>query len=219
MAYVRKTDTLVAAILHKVDQMSADTQVKYAESVVAFDAVAQQNIYAAGMTSAWSPQPALKGKMPREWCTTETRITCYLYSNDKEIATKIDVDGDWLLPPDDEYSGYHVAVDVRYQDMAPTLQALVDTEAKKTSTRDATKEKFEAIREQLKSFMNQHASLNTALKEMPELEMYVPAEYMRKHAEPSAPRTKAERPDNIDYLNIDVDVLTSAAVAHRIATA
>ena len=49
MAYVRKTDTLVAAILHKVDQMSADTQVKYAESVVAFDAVAQQNIYAAGM--------------------------------------------------------------------------------------------------------------------------------------------------------------------------
>ena len=67
--------------------------------------------------------------------------------------------------------------------------------------------------------MGQHASLNTALKEMPELEMYVPAAFMRKHAAPEASRAKVQRPTNIERLDINVDVLTSAAVAHRIATA
>ena len=36
------------------------------------------------------------------------------------------------------------------------------------------------VEAQLKSFMQQHASLNTAIKEMPEIEHYVPTQYIEE---------------------------------------
>ena len=219
MAYVRKTQELVDAILDTVTKMSEDTQAKYNPHDVSFDAAAKKHIYDAGMTSAWSAQPDLQDQMPEEWCTYKKSFTANVYSSDNEFVTSFTIEGEWRLPPDDDYKDYKAAVDVRYQHMSPTLQALVDTAAVKSTAKNAHKEKFKNIREQLKLFMGQHASLNTALKEMPELEMYVPAEFMRKHAAPEASRAKVQRPTNIERLDINVDVLTSAAVAHRIATA
>ena len=69
--------------------------------------------------------------------------------------------------------------------------------------------------------MQQHASLNTAIKEMPEIEHYVPVEYIEKLHAPSMPRGKtAPRPEKttVEELGIDRDALTSAAVAHQIAS-
>ena len=89
------------------------------------------------------------------------------------------------------------------------------------SLKKATEDKFNKVEAQLKSFMEQHASLNTAIKEMPEIEHYVPTEYIEKLHAPSVPRSKtAPRPDKttVEDLGIDRDALTSAAVAHQIAS-
>ena len=85
--------------------------------------------------------------------------------------------------------------------------------------RNAVREQFKVVENQLHAFMQQHASLNAMLTEMPELEMYVPDRYMTKVRAKSEPRAKVERPTNVQDLNIDVDALAAAAITHRMVTA
>ena len=66
--------------------------------------------------------------------------------------------------------------------------------------------------------MDQQASLNSALKDMPEIELYIPLRYMVKIREQAEPRA-SKKANVADELNIDTDALASIAIAHRMATA
>jgi hypothetical protein len=76
---------------------------------------------------------------------------------------------------------------------------------------------FNTVRHQLKAFMSQHKSLNKALEEMPEIELYVPERFMERYRAKAAPRVKPEAPTNVEELNIDRDSLAAAAIAHRMS--
>ena len=103
-------------------------------------------------------------------------------------------------------------------DFPPLLMTWFKSGKSNESIKKSLQDKFNKVEEQLKSFMQQHASLNTAIKELPELEQYVPEEYMEKLHAPSAPRGKVQRAEKttIEDLGIDRDALTSAAVAHQL---
>ena len=103
-------------------------------------------------------------------------------------------------------------------DVPPLLMTWFKSGKSNESIKKSLQDKFNKVEEQLKSYMQQHASLNTAIKELPELEQYVPEEYMEKLHAPSAPRGKAQRAEKttVEDLGIDRDALTSAAVAHQL---
>jgi hypothetical protein len=95
------------------------------------------------------------------------------------------------------------------------IDEYTENERKKTEIRA----RFAGITDQLKSFLNTHASLNTALKEMPELEMYISADDLAKVRTKgkTTPTVKVETA--VEKLAIDIDALTQAAVAYRITSA
>ena len=112
---------------------------------------------------------------------------------------------------------YSVEVDVQYSDCTELLKTWLDDANTRNTERGVIAEQYRTIEDQLREFMNQHASLNAAVKEMPEIEMYVPEKYISKLREATAPRTKkSAQPSNVADIGIDRDALATIAIAHRI---
>ena len=224
MAYVRKTDTLVTAITDKVIDISRTAQKRYDVDAVVFDSAQQSELVEAAHLSAWSEAPELRHTMPKGWVINADEATLRIYGPADEqgintMAMAKTIHGTFKLPHTRDSRSYRPSVDVLYQYLSTSIKDIVSQSADKAKKQYDIKAKFQIIREQLKCFMDQHASLNTALKEMPQLEMYVPDGYMHQIRAESAPRAKAEQRSNVVDLNIDVDALAAAAITHRIATA
>ena len=229
MAYVRKTDTLVDDIRRKCDQMSRVARAQFDVDAVTFTDGQRADLIEAAHVTAWSKAPELRGKLPEEWVAEVDEANLRIYGQ----GTKVFRDGhvgeypamsrtfaaDFVIPHTKDTRSYRPSVDVAYANMTPALKGIIDEVAGNSAKQAEAKEKFKTVKYQLTEFMKQHASLNTAIKEMPQLEMYVPEMYMRKIRAESAPRSKVEQRSNVTDLNIDVDVLTAAAITHRIATA
>ena len=229
MAYVRKTDTLVDDIRRKCDQMSRVARAQFDVDAVTFTDGQRADLIEAAHVTAWSKAPELRGKLPEEWVAKVEEATLRIYGQ----GTKVFRDGhvgeypamsrtfaaDFVIPHTKDTRSYRPSIDVAYANMTPALKVIIDGVAGNSAKQAEVKEKFKTVKYQLTEFMKQHASLNTAIKEMPQLEMYVPDEYMRQIRAESAPRSKVEKRSNVADLNIDVDALTAAAITHRIATA
>ena len=102
--------------------------------------------------------------------------------------------------------------------MTPLIKEWVDERYKQDKNKGETLDMFTDIKSQLTSYLESHASLNMALKDMPELEMYVPQEYLDRIAEETVRVKKEKEESAVTALGIDVDALTRAAVAHRITS-
>ena len=233
MAYVRKTDTLVHEILSKVDDMSRVAQKPYETATVTENSAEYKALSDAIETVSWKLAPELRDKMPSEWSsrlarskrvdvTIEPPVDC---PESGRLRVTIErEDKPFCLSPehfDPNTGSYYNNTKITFaeSDIPPIVMAWFKGGKSNEATRAGIKTKFDKVREQLKSFMNQHSSLNTAIKAMPEIEHYVPDEYIQKLHAPSPPRGKAATPAPKDELDIDVDALTSAAVAHQIASA
>ena len=229
MAYVRKTDTLVQHILHKVRQMSQTAQKPYSADTLTKDSAEYEAIRNCIESVSWKGAPQLKQQMPEEWLdglkarNVDVKIVAPESCPDSGDVN-IYLEGDFTLSPahasaGHSYSGNRGKMELHEADFPPVLMAWFKSGKSNESLRKATRDKFNKVEEQLKSFMEQHASLNTAIKELPELEQYVPDHYIEKLHAPSAPRGKtAPRPEKttVEELGIDRDALTSAAVAHQL---
>jgi hypothetical protein len=99
--------------------------------------------------------------------------------------------------------------------MRTWITEYTENERKKTEIRD----RFNGIKDQLISFLMTHASLNTALKEMPELEMYISADDLAKVRTKGKTTPTVKVVTTVEKLAIDIDALTQAAVAYRITSA
>ena len=233
MAYVRKTDTLVHDILYKVRQMSETAQKPYSADTLTKDSAEYDAIRNCIESVSWKGAPQLRQQMPSDWlegcktksidvkiiapesCPDSGDITVYLEKDNNETFT--------LSPAHcNAGSGYYGnnkgKIELCEADFPPLLMTWFKSGKSNESTKKALQDKFNKVEEQLKSYMQQHASLNTAIKELPELEQYVPEEYMEKLHAPSAPRGKVQRAEKttVEDLGIDRDALTSAAVAHQL---
>ena len=227
MAYVRKTDTLVQHILRKVRDMSSTAQKPYSADTLTKDSAEYEAIRNCIESVSWKGAPQLKQQMPDEWLdglktkNVDVKIVAPESCPDSGDVN-IYLEGDFTLSPahasaGHSYSGNRGKMELHEVD-PPLLMTWFKSGKSNESLKKSIQDKFNKVEVQLKSYMQQHASLNTAIKELPELEQYVPEEYMEKLHAPSAPRGKVQRPEKttVEDLGIDRDALTSAAVAHQL---
>ena len=228
MAYVRKTDTLVQHILRKVRDMSSTAQKPYSADTLTKDSAEYEAIRNCIESVSWKGAPQLKQQMPDEWLdglkarNVDVKIVAPESCPDSGDVN-IYLEGDFTLSPahasaGHSYSGNRGKMELHEADFPPLLMTWFKSGKSNESLKKSIQDKFNKVEVQLKSYMQQHASLNTAIKELPELEQYVPEEYMEKLHAPSAPRGKVQRPEKttVEDLGIDRDALTSAAVAHQL---
>ena len=221
MAYVRKTDTLVNDIISRVQAMSRTAQQPYQTDTLEIGTPEYSDMRKATVAATWKSAPELEGKLPVDWCGTPRRVDVILRTTDDSCISRFGIENTVANPIrlSPEYASHYPDVYVSVDDLTGAAKTWVNAMADKQEKRRAIRNQFDVVENQLHAFMQQHASLNAMLTEMPELEMYVPDRYMTKVRAKSEPRAKVERPTNVQDLNIDVDALAAAAITHRMVTA
>ena len=223
MAYVRKTMTMLDDVRSHVRRMKdRELNLIAPNNITSENGEVYKEMVKTVERKAWEKNIELMDKMPEEWCTYTRNATIKVRRKDgsgffNSVSIEAQGEDKIKLPPKESSWRYACEVD------ESQLSSVLDKWYQDASNRDAKRQeitsKYDTIEDQLYKFLDSHASLNAALKEMPQLEMYIPEEYMTKYRQESAPRQKAERVNMTEELNIDTDALAAAAIAHRIATA
>lgn len=222
MAYVRKTDMLVQDITKKVREMKDQALKMYSDSEVQPDTPEYNGLVEAVMAAAYQDMPHLRGKLPDTWLKKTNRLRVkYQGNNLKRFEVSLDSkdDSPFELPYHLDSGYYSTEVEIGGHHCNSDVKLWIDNREARYEQRRTVSEQYDKVEATLQQFMGAHASLNSALKEMPELEMYVPAKYMAKYHEATEPRAKKEKQSLVEELNIDVNELSSIAIAHRITTA
>ena len=221
MAYVRKTDTLVNDIIGRVQYMSRTAQQPYQTDTLEVGTPEYNDMRNAVVDRTWAAAPDLKGKLPDDWCGAPRRVDVILRDTNDCTVARFSIENTVANPIrlSPEYASHYPDVYVSTANLTGAAKTWVNAMAGNKEKRNAVREQFKVVENQLSAFMQHHASLNAMLTEMPEFEMYVPEKYMTKVHAKSAPRAKVERPTIVQDLNIDVDALAAAAITHRMVTA
>jgi len=224
MAYVRKTESLVMGIRRTVRDMRTKAAQPFRTGDIENGTPEYDALRSVVETVGWKAAPELRSKMPSEWKTNHNEVIVEVSVPNKEVLTQRvkNTSGKMFhMPPNFSSSFYSGQLKINGSDLPPILTAWFDTTDDKKKKYEAITEKFQTLETKLEMFMQQHASLNAALKDMPELELYVPDEFMSKIREPSKKRDKAPTEERPVYesLGLDANELSALAVGHRIATA
>lgn len=220
MANVRKTQELVDAIDSKVQKMCEAAQEPHRQKDLMLGTAEYDALREDVLTEMWSDAPQLRNQMPADWCTTPNRIDVHIQDDyGKRIKfTRVDsTDQDPLVCPPKVNSSYAPDHRIKYSKLSPDVVTWMEANSSRAAKCAEIESQFNTVRQQLAAFMSQHKSLNTALKEMPEIELYVPERFMERYHAKAAPRVKPEAPTNVEELNIDRDSLAAAAIAHRMS--
>lgn len=222
--YVRKTMTLVEDIRNTVDSMKHSEMKKlYKGNNIPLDTPLHSDVKRVIEKILWKEAPDLKDKMPESWCKIEDGISIsFVHAHEPSVNThchfETPLDDKLKLPP--TYSRYGTDCRIEQSDATALIKewllGIKDQEKNKKETEDM----FEGIKTQLTTFMGKHASLNTAIKDLPELEMYVPQEYLDRLAEETvrSKPAKSTLDDDDDEVELDMEAITRAAIAHRITS-
>ena len=224
MSYVRKTMTLVDDIGHSVDRMKhSEVKKLYKGTSIPLDTPLHHDVRKVIEKVLWKEAPDLKDKMPAKWCKSEDNIQVTFYSPPPSIGVPIYFETSTTdklkLPP--TYSRYGEDCQIQDADATPLIREWLEGIKNQEKNKKETEDMFDGIKTQLTSFMGKHASLNTAIKELPELEMYVPQEYLDKLAEKTVKHKKVfplANDDDDDKVELDMEAITRAAIAHRITS-
>lgn len=218
--YVRKTQTLVDDIDHRVDSMKNNAVKQLATDVeVEIGSPLHAEIKLAIENSLWQDAPDLKDKMPDSWLPDED-VTAEFKAPDRRTVRHhfTDQTGSKIkIPP--KFNRYRdVVIEETY--WTPLIADWLDRQHNVEVEKQKLTDMYREISNQLISFMGKHASLNTAIKEMPELKLYVPDSYIEKlERQENRIKSKPKSPTTKDDVEVDVEALTRAAIAHRLTTA
>jgi len=219
MAYVRKTEALVNDITSQVERMCYAAMKPYKSDTLEVGTSEHNDMCKNVVTKTWEAAPHLESRLPHDWCHMPTRVNLRIMSNG-HLSAACYLDNCTVNPmrfsPDELFAGSYPTIELSHEDLTGAAKTWFNSLRDNKEKLGEIREKFGSITAQLKSFMHEHASLNTALKEMPELEMYVPVKYITKVHAASEPRRKSGSPNNIEVLNIDREVIASTAISHRI---
>lgn len=221
MAYVRKTDTLVYGIKNTVEKMQYKAQAPYEENSVEQGTPAYKELCRVMLQAAWAEAPELKSAMPPAWCSRTERADLHILMPSgvrERVRLNSPANAEFHWPPN--FSSYIPDVKIDYSQLGDEATAWFDKRDERKAKHAEIRDKYRAIRDKLEAFMGQHASLNSALKAMPELELYVPEEFMERIRAKTPPRAAKVAPPSVaEELDIDVNELTSLGIAHRMSTA
>jgi hypothetical protein len=219
MSYVRRTQTLLDQVTAKINRMRDTEASRLGDEEPAIGTPLHDDLCTAIDAAMWEEAADIRSKVPKSWRREHDSMECEVWAEEGGFHKSLRVsrkDGEQFdLPPGQQYY-YAVKVSVG---IAPdsVKQWLKDCEFNADSRRLIT-DKYASIANKIIAYLNTHSSLNTALKEMPELEFYIPQEYLDRVAEKQT-KVRKEKESTVEKLDIDVNELTSLAVAHRIATA
>ena len=227
MAYVRKTDILVDGIRQKVRQIGKSAAKQYDSSELESNTPEFNGLYNGVLNKCWEEAPDLKDKLPKEWMKEVERMYVKVMKPDGnyfEVLLKTPETKSFYLPPTKEARDrYTPTFEITESHLDELTRGYVKGANERAEMLNQTKAKFREIEDQLTSYMRSYASLNAALVDMPELEMYVPDEFMEKYRAPNPKKGKRGTSDNeesmVETLNIDRDAIAAAAIAARMSQA
>lgn len=220
MAYVRRTKKLIDGIKRKIAHMAAKAKAMHTFHDVEYGSSMYQEVAKAVETQAWHLHPALYDKMPDAWCyfTNHVNVRFLNFEGSRIKSLTLNTPDTNKIKLPCKPSNYYDDVYVEYEHQSVALRQWLADESKRQAEVKATRDQYREVERQILAFMSTKTSLNAALKEMPELEMYVPDEFMRKFHEPTEPRAK-KLDEEREEVFVDRDTLAALGVAHRIATA
>jgi hypothetical protein len=221
MAYVRKTQELLEDVRKQVREMKDRELTLVGTKSIDSSAPIYTALRNAIQEEAWHIAPSLRTQMPKEWCTKKTEAYVTYTMPDGAKSTRLSFQTSetdpMYLPP--KIDNWRYECNVGRAQATPELDKWYEEASNREKQAQEIAERYATIDTQLNRFLDSHASLNAALKEMPQLEMYIPQKYMDKFRAASAPRSAPKAaPTNVEELGIDRDALAAAAIAHRIAT-
>ena len=221
MAYVRRTETMLEDTTRNIRKMGDKALEMYEENSIEIDTAEFSAACEAIQTAAYRDAPILRGNLPQAWLFKTDRIRLKVISS-AEHGTKVST---YLSVPEHRKfelplhmkESYRVDVEVYDDECTGALATWVEKEIANEAQRRTVQQQYREVERQVIGFLRTHASLNAAIKEMPEIEMYVPAAYISKMHEAVAPRVKKEEQQSaIHDLGIDRNTLAAVAIAHRV---
>lgn len=219
--YVRKTMTLVDDIRDTVDRMKhSETRKLYQSDNIDIGTPLHQDVTKIIEEVLWEEAPDIRDKIPTDWCKMEDSVNVRFVSSDaaKSITYQFETSNEDKLKCPPNFRRWDTVI-IEELEMTTLIKEWVDHRHTQSFKRTETEDMFDDIKAQLTKFMSKHASLNTAIKELPELEMYVPQGYLDKLAEETVRSNPKKRElDDDDGLELDMDAITRAAIAHRITS-
>ena len=200
--------------------MSASARLDVAQnSRVEHGTPIHKSIFKAVEDAAWALKPELKDQMPEHWKYKSERLDVTFTSKDEAVIKRLDFTTSSEIPlmlPTMPLSvsryNANLVVPEKYWDSVVTswLENLAACDAKESEIQD----QYNSVYNQIRAYLKTKTSLNVALKDMPELELYVPAQYMAKINEANAPRAKAVV-EEVDEVVVNREQLASLGIAHR----
>lgn len=222
MAYVRVTEKLLDGIENKINIMYDKALKMHANPDTSYGTAIHSDVEKAVLTQAWSACPELYDQLPDEWCHFSSALDAEIVSQDGRNRATFRVfnpSDTHLKLPCKPSPYYHDSIRVDYEHQSDAVRAWLEDQFNRAQEVTDTREQFRLVHRQITDFLRTKTSLNAALKEMPELELYVPQEFMDKYHEPTAPRANTSAEDQPPAVEVDRDQLAALAVAHRMATA
>ena len=223
MAYVRMTEALKDTVMRKISHMNAAAIKPYKARLL--DAAPQgvidsfrENVERV----VWRDGPEFKGRLPKAWLTEVTRFyVCVRFpalgetQGTRDVHVIYDFDVPIVRPLLLTAEQLHW-LRVPAEDVDGAFREWVLHEYHTQAERDGIEARYSALRRQVISYLDAQPSLNRAIKETPELEMYVPEVYLDKLRE-SAPKRKAAAKDAAPTPEVDRDMLVALGAVHRLA--
>ena len=220
MAYVRKTQEFFDAVVRNVQNMKDKAVSVYPHPVIERGTPEYSHALEAVDTAAYRDAPHLKDQYPDAWKkTVRNSIKLDFHREDGAMAFSTSIDCESIgvqVPAHVNASYFSTSVAVYRSDCPAPLQAWYDDQVALNKKRSDTAEKYATVEDQIKRYMEQHASLNKMLEDMPEFEMYVPQKYMDKFHEEVEPRAKKQQQSVADEIGIDRDAIAAIAIANRV---
>lgn len=214
MAYVRKTQTLINDVVENIDTMRGKELERYPVSRT----MVEDSERSCVERQFWKEAPDLFGTLPAKWCEDSDVVKLRVLTSDGQHTIEFSAQSGkkFLLPPDMRV--WNPTTECALSDLdVPSLNARVcDVIVNKDKRKEIT-DRFSEIRNQLRTLLEQHSSLNTALKTLPELALYVPPRYIDKVNEKEVRQrnTATSTTNPVEELEIDVDALVATAIASR----
>lgn len=236
--YVRISKTLTDEVEARIKAMAHDEERRISESVASPTSEEEEAITDCTLRASWRNFYSQRDQFPREWKCKPNNVVLKVRPPEEWGQEVLDDDGQPLINPSTMAGTVEMEVHLKGQMLSPGASSYYHTEhagyeacndVLKAYVRrrwDAaikirkSKKAFAAMRDQIVGYLQSQTSLNTALKEVPELALYVEQKYIDKVNEPAKKRTKAtQTDDDTETLSIDVEAIAAAAIAHRIHSA
>lgn len=223
MAHVRKTQEMIASIKVKVSEMKQAALQPIKVERLKTGTPAYKSFLALASAKFWSVAPHLKGELPAKWCDEPSRIDLAIVVKNgdggphrEHFPLEKHADEDFLLPPNT--GSYAPDCYLEYTELTGEALKFIDDGRAKKQQREVIEAKYDTIEAQLIAFMGQHKSLNTAIVEMPALELYIDPDFMERLRAPVEKKVK-DAPAALtttEELGIDTAALSAMAISHRI---